>query len=195
MNSVNLTATGSDHAAASIYPLLHHYPTRYAEEPNPFMVQTLKGETKLVYLFVPRDLIETGDIEPISSALQDMVSTREKAAAFRQRVGIMVDGYDQDPRELWQVAESRNFCRRLFTECPFVMLLAHPDGGLLKLLAACWIHEDASKEDVKRKRMSEFLTLGFRGLNQITHRLAISEEVNREICDAASKALLVGPQA
>jgi hypothetical protein len=124
-----------------------------------------------------------------------MVSTREKASAFRQRVGIWVHGYDEDPRGLWLIPEARQFFCRLFSECPFVMLLADPNADLLKVFAACWVHEDGMTEDIQRKRMHEFMTLGFQGLNEITHALAWSEEANREICDAATKTLLIGPQA
>jgi hypothetical protein len=183
--------TGDDHAFASLYPLLHHYPTRFGDEKNPYLVKSLSGEMHGVFLFIPRDLVEEGNITPIASALQDMVSTREKATAFRQRVGVMVDGYD-DSRELWQISNARQFCRRLFEECPFVFLLAHPDAGLLKLLAACWAYEDVEDDEHMQKRVAEFVTRAFKGLNDVAHRLALSEELNREVCEAAAKALLGG---
>jgi len=93
-------------------------------------------------LHVPHELIEAGNVATVAAALHDMVSSREKAAAFRQRVGVMVDGFDHDPRGIWQFPKARQFFRRLFVDCPFVTLVAHPDGGLLKLLAACWLYED-----------------------------------------------------
>jgi hypothetical protein len=188
VGSLALKAEG-DHAAASLYPLLHHFPTRFVEEKNPAIVQGLSNKHGLTFLSVPRELIEEGDTEPITWALRDMVSTREKAMAFRQRIGVMVDGYDSDPRELWQVPEVRAFFRRLFAECPFVMLLAHPDGALLRLLAACWIYEDGLTERQQQLGMHDFLTCAFRGLNGLNHTVMLSEEQNREICMAAATVL------
>lgn len=39
-------------------------------------------------------------------------------------------------------------------ECPFIILVAHPDGGLLKLLAACWLYEEGLTEEVEVKRVA-----------------------------------------
>ena len=39
------------------------------------------------------------------------------------------------------------------------MLVAHPEGGLLKLLAWCWIYEEGQTEDAERARMTEFLNV------------------------------------
>lgn len=190
-SSGRLQVTGcGDHAAASIYPLLHHYPTRFAESQNPLIVQSLKGDLKVVFLSIPRELIESGDIDPIASAFRDMISTREKALAFRQRVAAMVEGFDDDPRPLWQIPEVQQFFRQLFIACPFAMLLAYPEGGLLKLLAACWLYEAALNEEVQRKRTADFLQRAFRGLNEVTHMLALSEEVNRHVCETATACLI-----
>lgn len=178
-----------DHAVASLYPLLHHFPTRFFEDKNPAIVQGLKSKHGLTVLSVPRDLIEEGDTEPITSALRHMVSTREQAMAFRQRIGVMVDGYDNNQRELWQVPEARAFFRRVFAECPFVMLLAHPDGALLKLLAACWIYDDGMTNEMQRQGMGDFLRRAFVGLNAMNHVVMLSAEQNREICIAAEKVL------
>ena len=150
---------------------------------------SVKEGAPIVVLYVPHELIEMGDITLISPALHMMVSTRENVSAFKQRVGVMVDGFDDDPRGLWQFPKVREFFRRLFIECPFVMLVAHPDGGLLKLLAACWVYEDPLTEEGERKRMNEFLTRAFDGLNGLHHTIMLSEEQNREICTSAARVL------
>ena len=189
--SLTMTA-GSDHAAASIAFSLSSYPSRFSDESNPFVPhasKSVKDGTRLFLLHVPHELIETGDTTLVASALQWMVSTRENATAFRQRVGVIVDGFDNDPRGLWQFPKVKQFFRRLFTECPFVMLVAHPDGGLLQLFAACWLYEEPLTEEGQQQRMSEFLGRAFEGLNVLNHTLALSEEQNREICMAAARVL------
>lgn len=182
-------ASCGDHAAVSLYFLLTNYPTRFGEPQNPWVIKLLKDEIPLVMVPVPRELIEKSDPEPVVAILQDMVSSRENAMAFRQRVGISVEGFDADPRALWQIPEARMFFRQLFEQCPFSMLLAHPDGALLKLLAACWIYEPDLSEDAEGQRTADFLQRAFHGLNHLTHRLALSRELNEEICKAGARAL------
>lgn len=185
-------SAGSTSSAESIFWLFANWPSRFSENPDPFVTHALnprKDDVPAVVLHVPRELIEIGDSSFHVSTLRDMVSTREKAAAYRQRVGMMVDGFDKDAEGLWQFPKVRQFFRRLFVECPFVMLLADPDGDLLKLLAACWVYEDQLTEDVEQQRTSEFVNRALVGLNQVTHRLALSEEQNREICRSACKTL------
>lgn len=186
----SLTAfTGWDHAAVSMHALMNHFPTRYSDEPNPAVESALKGNLAMVMLQVTHELIEEGSVQPIVETLRDMVSSREKGLAFKQRVGVLVDGYDTDPRGLWQIPKVKAYFRRLFEQCPFVMFLSHPDGALLKLFAACYIYEEGMTEDVERQRMGLFLNQAFAGLNVLQHTLAISEEQIREINSASAKAL------
>lgn len=179
------------HVAVSIYTTLYHYPSRYGPDPNTYPARFLKGEFGIVLLYIPRELIEEGNVSPIAETLNELVATRESELAFRRRVGVSVDGYNDDPRELWQIPEVRHFFRRLFSECSFVMLLDYPPGGLLKLFFFCWVHEDTqSDKDVEEARVTEFLDLAFKGLNEQVHRLALSDEVCREISVAAEHTLL-----
>jgi hypothetical protein len=184
---------GEEHALATLGWLCQQYPSRFSDDPNPFLVKAIKGEMGGFLLYVPRELIAEGDVSPIAEILRDMVGTREQVVAYRQRVNVMVAGFDDDPRPLWQVPEAREFFRRLFLECPFVMLLAHPDGALLKLLMACSIFEHDSTEEAEKQRAVAFVNRAFQGLNDLTHDLALSEDMNRELCDAAMKTLFNMP--
>lgn len=101
-----------DHTAASIASAYTHYPTRFSDDKDPFVVQALnpgKGKGPAAVLYVPHELIEAGDTTPIAEALRDMVSSREKAAAYRHRVFVMVEGFDHDPRAIWQFPNAKSF--------------------------------------------------------------------------------------
>ena len=79
--------------------------------------------------------------------------------------------------------------RMLFIECPFVMWLSHPQGSLLKLLMACWVYEEGLTKTKEQENSRMFLEFAFQGLNALTHRLWISDEVNREVSKVALRAL------
>jgi hypothetical protein len=119
-----IASTGSDHAAHTFVWLLQNYPSRYGDDPNPLLVAAIKGDIGGFLVYVPHELVQEGDIEPIAKILHDMVGTREQVIAYNQRVSLMVAGFDDDPRALWQIPEARDFLRRLFVECPFIMLLS-----------------------------------------------------------------------
>jgi hypothetical protein len=181
--------TGENHVAVNMYSAVAHYPSRYTDEPNPYVEGVLKGKLGRFLLHVPHESIENGNPEPVAEILRDMVSSREKALAFRERVSVLVDGFDHDPRGIWEFPKAREFFRRLFVQCPFVMYLSHPNGALLLLFAACWIYEEGMTEEVEQERMTDFLRRAFHGLNGLNHTIMLSEEQNREICLAAAKVL------
>ena len=57
----------------------------------------------------------------------------------------------------------RRFFRRLFVECPFILLLADPEGGTACRLPLGWIYEDNMTEQIERTGMSDFCNARFRG--------------------------------
>jgi hypothetical protein len=120
---------GSDHTSLHRYGMLVSYPSRYSDNGNAITSEILKGkdgEVSVIMLEVDRDWIQACDTSTIAASLQKMVSTREDATAYRQRITVMVTGFSDDARELWQIGEAKSFFRKLFSECPFVMFLAHP---------------------------------------------------------------------
>lgn len=184
---------GDESSLESLVPLMLHYPSRFSEDPDPFVASVLASPAEdrtLMMLSVSHEWVQKGEIKTIAATLDHMVSTRENAAAYRLRVGIMVEGYHDDPRPLWEVPKVRSFFRRLFVQCPYIMLLSHPDGNLLKLAAACWVYRKHTNEQAQKKLLNGFVARGFRGLNATTHKLALSEEQNQEICEAAVHVLL-----
>ncbi len=180
----------TDHVAMSLAPLICNYPLRFGEDSNPELEKIITGEVQAVMMVVPQDIIESGDISPIANPFHDMVSTREKATGFRQRISLAVLGYDDDPRELWEIPEVNLFLQRLFVECPFVFFLSHEEGSLLRLLFACWMFDVAAAGPTdQRNRHEKFMTRAFGGLNEVMYRLGMSVEANREICEAATRTL------
>ncbi len=182
-------SAGKNHAIASITNLFGHYPTRFLGMDNTLVEENLMGKYPIILVKIPQVLIENQQPEPIVEILRDMVFTKENATAYKQKISILVNGFDDDARELWQIPKVRAFLCLLFVACPFVMFLSHPEGSLLKLLASCWIYEEGQDEQGEKTRMSQFLNIGFDGLNKLAHRLSLSIELNEEIVREAAKTL------
>lgn len=180
---------GGDHVAANFRFTADNYPNRFYDTPEPHTVAALKDELKAVVLYVPKDLVEAGDAEPIADGLQRMVDTRERATAYRQRVAVWTDGYDTDPRPLCEIPEPREFFRRLFDQCPFALFLAHPRYGLFEVLATCWVRATLQPGEPEGRGIAAFLDLAFAGLNLLAHRLAFSDDLVREVSMSATRLM------
>ena len=183
------------HVYSCMEPMLDHYPTRYGNsaqsecpEFSNIIRQMVHGTTKVVAIAITREEIEVGDTSGTVARLEELVRTREAAMASCQRVTLFVDGYDDDPREVWQIPEARAFVRRLFAQFPYLFFLAmtEPQPATLELLALCCCDCTVDPDGSLRfdpEQWKTFLEAGFVGLNRLTTRIAISVEVNRKISD------------
>jgi len=92
---------------------------------------------QLILLAIERDSVERGEIAYAMTHMWQMVST---AAALREHahcLSIAFLGYDDDPRELYEVPQVRAYVRKLMTHCPwFALLLNKWDGAIFQLLPA-----------------------------------------------------------
>jgi hypothetical protein len=194
------------HVYSCMEPMIDHYPTRYGDaaqstspEFSDIIRQMVHGSTKFVAIAITREEIQAGDTSGIVARLEDLVRTREAAMASRQRAALFVDGYDEDPRDVWQIPEARDFFQRLFARCPYLFFLALPGPGneTLNLLALCCCDYTPGSGGLLRfdpEQWKRFVELGFAGLNQLTTRLAISVEVNREITEDIMAAFVLADQ-
>lgn len=87
-------------------------------------------------LCITRKAVESGDVTEAIELLRPLIADREAAYAFRGRYRIMVLGWDEDPRELWEIPEVRSHLRRLDEAFPYWYWFLEP-GGSFMLMAAC----------------------------------------------------------
>jgi len=59
------------------------------------------------------------DLSGCLRVLDSLIGSRERAMRFRDRVDFDVDGYNDDPRELFEVPEIRTFVRELDAKWPY----------------------------------------------------------------------------
>jgi len=192
------------HAYSCIEDHLLNYPTRYADgapsessEFSDVISDMLDGEVKALAVCVTREEIDSGDTSQIVARLNELVATRESAIGAMQRVAIWSDGFDDDSRELWEIPAVVNFLQEVFSACPFLFFLAMPESKTVQLFAACCCsccadrtHTDELIE-FDTEMLRTFMDTGFRGLNEVTQRFAISIEINRAISETALRFLKV----
>ncbi len=196
-NGAIVLTPGGLHSLLTITQHMNNYPARYSDGPRSedndiaeAIDLLVAGDVGLLNVKITREDVEAGEIAGVARALGELVANRESALASMQRVALFIDGYNDDPRELWKIPEASQFLRRLFAACPHLFFLASPYAGTTGLLACCCCAIVAEPGDARcefdRADLRRFLEAGFHGLNEVTQRFAISVEINRRISDDVS---------
>lgn len=93
--------------------------------------------TKLVQLEILREEVQTGSIERVLLLLNHLSSTRELAWANRCTLAIQVSGYNDDPRDLWEIPEVCAFFRALHAKWRYWFFFTTTEVNTLQVLENC----------------------------------------------------------
>ncbi len=186
-------AAGNVHLFQCMYSHMANYPIRYTgnhqsddREFGSIITDLVSKRTGLLMISIPKEEIEVQATARVVARLKELVNTRESAIAAMQRVAILVDGYNDDVRECWEIPEVRRFLCDVFVECPYIAFLALPNSGMLTTFACCLcdpirLTPNTVRFDTGKLRI--FVNDAFCGLNVITQHHAISVEINKAISD------------
>jgi hypothetical protein len=102
------------------------------------MTQRLRpAVTDPVILMFSRRQVETCDMDEPLELLRSLTADRGVAIEFCGRISLVVDGYNDDPRELFEVPEVRAYIKRLDQAWPnWFFFLSQVDESI-KLLESC----------------------------------------------------------
>lgn len=117
---------------------------------------------------------------------------------FNSKLMLIVYGYDNDPRELWEIVEIRNYFNFLDRCFPywFYFLNRQIPSNLnsLGLIAMLVVDIEVIKQTNKQKtiqlnmdQLNEFLKLHFYYLDQFSEEIGLSIEANKKISEEIIK--------
>lgn len=140
-------------------------------------------------LGIPYEDVCSGDIKTVFEALNRFLDSREYVIAGRGRVTLAFEGYDDDPRDLYDISEVRRYVSTLDEAFPYLFYFGDLNGDTVKLLALCLCRVvkvgNGSKphpDDFQR-----FLFAHVAALNQLADTFAleggIKEEVTKEVVE------------
>lgn len=162
------------------------FPISYGLINDDITKQFIKKEFGTMLYLIDRLDIETRNTENILSVLRHLMSCREIALAYMQKVEFAVDGYDDDHRELYEIEEVVSFLKEVDRQFPFWMFFQSEYGVWLKILALCLSDgKNIRKGEVcfNAKKMGALIERWFVKLNELCHRCAISEKINRKVSE------------
>ena len=95
------------------------------------------GVSEPVVLLISRREVEACDIASVLSRLKPFLATREDAWLYRGQMTLVVNGYNNDPRELVDIPEVRTLLRALESSWPPWAYFFNQVDDSIKLLLSC----------------------------------------------------------
>jgi hypothetical protein len=138
-----------------------------------------RGVTEPVVLVISRRQVETGDIASVLAELKPFLATREDAWLYRSQMVLVVDGYNDDPRELVDIAEVRAFLQALEGEWPYWAFFFNQVDDSLLILLSCLCgasYPGGGAVEMDLGKLQEVLTRGFGGMKSIFEKHGFPEE-------------------
>jgi hypothetical protein len=94
-------------------------------------------DANTIGLNLSRQTIETKNINPILKNLSLLLEDAGTVHKFQERMLVSVDGYNDDPRQLWLIEEVRDCLRLLDERFPYWFHFCEKQTGALRMLALC----------------------------------------------------------
>ena len=136
------------------------------------------GITKPVVLVISRRQVEAFDIASVMVNLKPFLATREDAWLYRGQMALVVDGYNDDPRELIDIPEVRALLQELYQQWPYWAFFFNQVDDSIKLLGSCICgtrFPGGGAVEIDGRRVEEFLMHGFAGMNSVFEKHGFPE--------------------
>ena len=150
------------------------------------------GVSEPVVLLISHREVAAGDIASVLSRLKVFLATREDAWRYRGQMTLVVDGYNNDPRELVDIAEVRTLLRGLEAEWPYWAYFFNQVDDSIKLLLSCvagsrFLGHGAVEMDADL--VAAALARAFGGINMIFERFGFPEDELEEMSNGLVEVL------
>ena len=137
------------------------------------------GVAEPVVLLISRREVEQADLSSVLSRLRVFLATREDAWRYRGQMTLVVDGYNNDPRELVDIPEVRALLRLLESEWPYWAFFFNQVDDSIKLLLSCvagsrYLGNGAVEMDADL--VAAAMARAFGGMNAVFERFNFPEE-------------------
>ncbi len=139
-----------------------------------------------VILVLPRLQIEAGDTDEALGLLHQLMSNPEAMLSCCGRVSLVIDGYNDDPRELFEIAEVRTFIQALDARWPYWYFFLSQADDSIKLLESCLcdsIEVVPGVNAIDTDQLTASLTRHFAALNRLCESINLPEHRTEEISE------------
>lgn len=145
-----------------------------------------------VILGLHREQIEAFDIESSLSFLRTLVPSNDPAFAwsYKSRVSLVIGGYDDDPRELFEIPEVCRYLHGIDQEWSFWFFFLSPSDGSIKLAGMCLasaVSVSPGKVYIPPENLYRFMERGFGAVNLLFDHYGFPESDNEALTEVVSQ--------
>ena len=90
-----------------------------------------------IYLVFSREQIELQDISEPLQVLRQLAGNPETAVASCGQISLVIDGYNNDPRELFEIPEVRRYIKALDEMWPYWFFFLSQADDSIKIVESC----------------------------------------------------------
>ena len=151
------------------------------------MTQRLRpAVTDPVILMFSRRQVVTGDLAEPLQFLRRLAADRHAALEFSGRISLVVDGYNDDPRELFEIPEVRTYIKRLDEAWPHWFFFLSQADESIKVLESCLcetIEVVPGVTSVDMDQLERSLARHFGAMYHLGESLNLPEAVCEEVAE------------
>jgi hypothetical protein len=132
-----------------------------------------------------RDRVEAGDAKDFLSRFGKFrVPVGRQLQGMMNSLALMIEGYDDDPREIYAIPEVRTFYQQLWQRWPYWLYFCNLDTENLMMMVMCCLDSlDALKVQgqpqvqvqINPLEVVQFISGGFVPMNEMCERAGMSE--------------------
>ena len=144
------------------------------------------GVAEPVILMFSRRQVEACDVDEPLELLRSLSADRGVAIEFCGRISLVVDGHNDDPRELFEVPEVRAYLKRLDQAWPYWFFFLSQADESIKLLESCLcetIEVVPGVTSIDLDQLDRSLTRHFGAMYRLGKELDLPKEVCEEVAE------------
>ncbi len=144
------------------------------------------GVSEPLILMFSRRQVETCDIDEPLQLLHRLIADRRSAIEYGGRISLVIDGYNDDPRELFEIPAVRAYLKRLDQEWPYWFFFLSQADESIKMLESCLcntIEVVPGVASIDIEQMERVLARHFGAMNRLTEKLDLPKEKCEELAE------------
>tara|TARA_A200000113_G_C8842795_1_gene347503 strand:+ start:69 stop:1295 length:1227 start_codon:yes stop_codon:yes gene_type:complete len=166
----------------SIASHLIHNPITYNNIAN---APEIKKVDQFIYIIPHEDILEE-NMKELEGFLLDVLSTEELFNMYAFKFEFLIDGYNDDPRDLWEIQEVVKYISMLNNKYPAWIFLINPEGTFFTVvLASLSLNSSMFCDKLLRRNMDKW----FLALNKVSSEIGLDYAKNLEISTVLTNAI------
>ena len=132
-----------------------------------------------------RDLVEIGDAKNFHARFgKQRLPVGKQLGAMMNSLALMIEGYDDDPREIYAIPEVRTFYQQLWRRWPYWLYFCNLDTENFMMMVMCCLDsldalkvkgQEQVKVTISPLAVVQFISDGFVPMNEMCERAGMSE--------------------